>query len=59
MPILRAHNLKKTYKGRAVVDDISVQILQGEIVGLLGTNGAGKTTSLYMMVGLARPTAAG
>ena len=55
MPILSAHNLKKSYKGRTVVDDVSVEIHQGEIVGLLGTNGAGKTTSFYMMVGLVRP----
>ena len=55
MAILSAHNLKKSYKGRTVVDDVSVQIHQGEIVGLLGTNGAGKTTSFYMMVGLVRP----
>ena len=55
MPILSAHNLKKSYKGRTVVNDVSVEIHQGEIVGLLGTNGAGKTTSFYMMVGLVRP----
>ena len=55
MATLSAHNLKKSYKGRTVVNDVSVQIHQGEIVGLLGTNGAGKTTSFYMMVGLVRP----
>ncbi|MBV9848738.1 MAG: LPS export ABC transporter ATP-binding protein [Armatimonadetes bacterium] len=55
MPTLSAHNLRKLYKGRAVVNDVSLQIAQGEIVGLLGTNGAGKTTSFYMMVGLVRP----
>lgn len=55
MPILRAEGLQKTYKGRKVVSDVSVQIAPGEIVGLLGPNGAGKTTSFYMMVGLVRP----
>ena len=57
MPTLSAHNLKKAYKGRVVVNDVSIHINQGEIVGLLGTNGAGKTTSFYMMVGLVKPDA--
>jgi lipopolysaccharide export system ATP-binding protein len=48
-------NLKKTYAGRAVVNDVSLNVRRGEIVGLLGPNGAGKTTSFYMMVGLVRP----
>ena len=55
MPTLRAENLVKAYKGRTVVDDVSIHIAPGEIVGLLGSNGAGKTTSFYMMVGLVRP----
>lgn len=55
MPTLSAQHLKKTYKGRTVVNDVSLHIAQGEIVGLLGTNGAGKTTSFYMIVGLVRP----
>ena len=50
--ILDAHNLKKTYAGRTVVNDISVMVRQGEIIGLLGPNGAGKTTTFYMIVGL-------
>ena len=57
MPTLTAHNLRKSYKGRAVVNDVSVHVAPGEIVGLLGTNGAGKTTSFYMIVGLVRPDA--
>ena len=48
-------NIEKTYKGRAVVNDVSFEVNQGEIVGLLGPNGAGKTTSFYMIVGLVRP----
>lgn len=48
-------NIRKTYKGRPVVNGVSVEVNQGEIVGLLGPNGAGKTTSFYMMVGLVRP----
>ncbi|MFM1914398.1 MAG: hypothetical protein RLZZ531_67 [Bacteroidota bacterium] len=52
---LYTQNIKKTYKGRPVVNGVSVEVQQGEIVGLLGPNGAGKTTSFYMMVGLVRP----
>jgi lipopolysaccharide export system ATP-binding protein len=52
---LTASNLVKTYRGRTVVKDASINVNQGEIVGLLGTNGAGKTTSFYMMVGLVKP----
>lgn len=52
---LRTNEIKKSYKGRAVVKGVSVEVNQGEIVGLLGPNGAGKTTSFYMIVGLVRP----
>lgn len=53
--LLQAQNLIKTYKKRAVVNDVSLEVRQGEIVGLLGPNGAGKTTTFYMIVGLIRP----
>lgn len=49
---LEAFHLKKTFKSRTVVNDISLTIRQGECVGLLGPNGAGKTTCFYMIVGL-------
>jgi len=52
---LHTLNIRKTYKGRPVVNGVTVEVQQGEIVGLLGPNGAGKTTSFYMMVGLVRP----
>ena len=50
-----AKELRKSYRGRSVVDGISLTISPGEIVGLLGPNGAGKTTTFYMMVGLIEP----
>ncbi|AMG30274.1 LPS export ABC transporter ATP-binding protein [Grimontia hollisae] len=52
MAILTAQNLAKSYNGRKVVTDVSLEVKSGEIVGLLGPNGAGKTTSFYMIVGL-------
>jgi lipopolysaccharide export system ATP-binding protein len=55
MQILSTVDLRKSYKGRKVVDDISLKITQGEVVGLLGPNGAGKTTTFYMIVGLTTP----
>ena len=51
----QAADLRKSYRGRKVVDDVSLEIRQGEVVGLLGPNGAGKTTTFYILVGLARP----
>ncbi len=54
MKTLRAENLAKSYKGRQVINDTSLEVSSGEIVGLLGPNGAGKTTSFYMIIGLVR-----
>ena len=51
MSVLRVENLAKSYRGRQVVKNVSIQIESGKIVGLLGPNGAGKTTCFYMMVG--------
>ncbi|MBU2513226.1 LPS export ABC transporter ATP-binding protein [bacterium] len=52
---LETSNLVKIYNKRTVVKNVSFQISQGEVVGLLGANGAGKTTSFYMVVGIIRP----
>lgn len=52
MSELIVQNLRKQYKARTVVQDISLKIDSGEVVGLLGPSGAGKTTSFYMIVGL-------
>jgi lipopolysaccharide export system ATP-binding protein len=53
--LLRAEGLVKAYKGRRVVNQVSFSVGEREIVGLLGANGAGKTTSFRMTVGMVIP----
>jgi lipopolysaccharide export system ATP-binding protein len=55
MILLQTKNLVKRYSGRTVVDRVSLTVNQGEIVGLLGRNGAGKTTSFRMTIGMITP----
>jgi len=53
-PVLSVNNLRKVYPGKpplAAVDDISFMLKQGEILGLLGPNGSGKTTTIQMLLG--------
>ena len=55
--LLEASGLVKKYSGRAVVNGVSIAIAHRSIVGLLGRNGAGKTTSFRMIMGMIIPTA--
>lgn len=52
---VRTKDLVKAYRGRRVVDHVSLEFETGKITALLGPNGAGKTTTFYMIVGLVRP----
>ncbi len=52
MALLQTHQLRKSYAGRPVVQGVSFTVHQAEIVGLLGRNGAGKTTSFRMAIGM-------
>jgi lipopolysaccharide export system ATP-binding protein len=52
---LNVQNLMKNYGDKNVVNGLSFDVYQGQIVGLLGSNGAGKTTAFYMTIGLIRP----
>ncbi|TXI94921.1 MAG: ABC transporter ATP-binding protein [Burkholderiaceae bacterium] len=49
--------LSKSYAGRAVVDQVDLQVAQGKICGFLGPNGSGKTTTIRMLCGLLTPDA--
>jgi lipopolysaccharide export system ATP-binding protein len=51
---LEAERLQKSYGSRMVVKDVHLAVGAGEVVGLLGPNGADKTTTFYMVVGLVR-----
>ncbi|MBT9383902.1 LPS export ABC transporter ATP-binding protein [Pseudooceanicola sp. CBS1P-1] len=52
---LRITGLRKAYKKRVVITDVSISLDQGEVVALLGPNGSGKTTSFYSIAGLVIP----
>ena len=55
MTLLETHELVKKYSGRTVVNGVSISVEQRSIVGLLGRNGAGKTTSFRMTMGMIVP----
>lgn len=51
-PILKVNNISKTYRKKSVVKNVSFNCYKGEILGVLGANGAGKTTIIKMLTGL-------
>ena len=55
--MIRATNLTKLYGGRRALDAVSFEIADGETVGFLGLNGAGKTTALRLLACDLRPSA--
>jgi len=56
MIILEANNLKKTYKTKTALDCLSLKLNEGSIYGILGKNGAGKSTFIKISLGLVFPT---
>ena len=54
--VIRVENLVKYFDGRCVLDGINLEVPQGCIYGLLGRNGAGKTTIIRILLGLESPT---
>ena len=55
-PIIRTRSLCKIYGKKNIVDDVNLEIKCGEIYGLLGKNGVGKTTLMKMLTSLVIPT---
>ena len=54
---LKVLNLRKSYRKRLVIRDVSMELSRGEVVALLGPNGSGKTTTFYMVTGLVQADA--
>src|SRR5262249_14324490 len=52
---IRTYRLTKRYGGRKVVDNLDLRVPRGTVYGLLGRNGAGKSTTLKMITGMVRP----
>lgn len=57
MPRLEISHLSKGFAGRAVVDDVSLTVMPGQVTCLLGPSGCGKSTTLRMIAGVERPDA--
>ncbi len=55
-PIIELENITKQYEEIKALDNVSINIIEGEILSLLGPNGAGKTTLLRIMAGIEKPT---
>ena len=53
--VIDVQGLTKSFDGRAVVRDLSMQVRRGTIYGFLGPNGSGKTTTIRMLCGLLTP----
>ena len=56
-PVLVVENLRRLFGETVAVSDLSFVVGKGEVVGLLGANGAGKTTAIHIILGLMTPTA--
>src|SRR5690348_2983209 len=55
--LLRTEHLTKDYGRARALDDVNLTVEHGEVFGLLGPNGSGKTTALRLLLGFLRPTA--
>ena len=54
---IQTRGLRKVYGDKVAVEDLTLDVPQGEVFGFLGPNGAGKTTAIKMLLGLVAPTA--
>ena len=55
-PAIRVRQLTKRFRGRPAVNELTFDVPTGRVTGFLGPNGAGETTTLRMLLGLATPT---
>jgi len=56
-PVIRTRGLAKRYGDKLAVDGLDLEVREGEVFGLLGPNGSGKTTTILMLLGLTEPSA--
>lgn len=56
-PPIEARSLTRLYAGEPAVDDVDLEVLEGEIHAIVGLNGAGKTTLMRLLLGMVEPTA--
>ncbi len=56
MSVIETSNLTKRFGKTLAVDDVSLKVERGQVYGILGPNGSGKTTTIGMIVGIIRPT---
>ena len=57
MDTIRADRLTRRFNGVTAVDNLSLRVAPGELFGLIGPDGAGKTTTLRMLTGILDPSA--
>lgn len=55
IPVIQIENLKRSFGNITAVNDVSYSVAKGEMFGLVGPDGAGKTTTIRMLIGLLRP----
>ncbi|HFS8518111.1 TPA: ATP-binding cassette domain-containing protein, partial [Streptococcus pyogenes] len=53
--LLQLHHVSKSYREKKAIDDLTITIPNGKIIGLLGPNGSGKTTLIKLINGLLQP----
>jgi len=57
MPFLQVEGLTKSFGGLKAVNNVTFDVAEGQIIGLIGPNGSGKTTTLNLLTGFLKPNA--
>ena len=55
-PLLKISGLYKNFGGVQAIDDLNFEIAEGELLGMIGPNGSGKTTAVNLITGFVKPT---